>query len=100
MEAEVRQGRYFGRSESKEKTFKDLVDRYIEVELPKNPSSYNKHKMQLLWWSGHLKDYYLCRITPALLSELKEKLVKETTYRKALRTPSTANRYLAALSGL
>ncbi len=100
MEADVRQGRYFGKSESKEHTFRELVDRYIEIELPKNPDSFIKLKSQLLWWNDHLKDYYLCRITPAVISELKEKLIKEKTSRKSLRTPSTANRYLAALSGL
>lgn len=100
MEADVKQGRYFGRSESKERTFKELVNRYIEIELPKNPDSFIKLKSQLLWWNDHLKDYYLCRLTPALISQVKELLIKEETSRKKLRTQSTANRYLAALSGL
>jgi hypothetical protein len=75
MEADIRQGRYFGRSESKERTFSELVDRYREQQLPKNPKSFKKCVVQLLWWKEHLKDYYLCGITPAVITELKEKLI-------------------------
>ena len=39
MEADVRQGRYFGRTESKERTFAELVDRYIQQSVPSNPKS-------------------------------------------------------------
>ncbi len=99
MEVEVRQGRYFGRSESKERTFTDLVDRYIAQEVPKNPKSFTKCIVQLNWWKKHLKDFYLCRITPSTISDLKELLLKERTPRGTLRSQSTANRYLAALSG-
>ncbi len=99
MEADIRQGRYFGRSESKERTFSNLIDRYLEQCLRNHPKSFRKYKMQLLWWKKHLKDYYLCHITPSVISVLKEDLLKEATPRKTLRSQSTANRYLAALSG-
>lgn len=59
MEAEVRQGRYFGRSETKERTFSELVDRYEKQELPSNPKSFSKYLIQLHWRKEHLKDYYL-----------------------------------------
>jgi integrase len=96
MEAEIRQGRFFGRTESRERTFAELVDKYLEQNKSKN---FRKCKMQLHWWKKHLKDYYLCYITPSVISELKEQLLKEVTPRKTLRSQSTANRYLAALSG-
>lgn len=98
MEAEVRQGRYFGRTESKERTFAELIDRYLERECH-SLKSFFKYKPQLLWWKKHLKGYYLCHITPSVISEVKERLLKEETPRKTLRSQSTANRYLAALSG-
>jgi integrase len=98
MEAEVRDGRYFGREEDKGKTFAKFIDRYIEKELPKNPKSFSKQKMLLSWWKSNLGDYYLCHITPAMIAELRDKLMTEMTPRKSLRTSSTANRYLAALS--
>jgi integrase len=100
MEVEIKQGRYFPKDDSKEKTFGQMIDRYIEKELPKKPKSFTHQSMQLNWWNKHLKDYFLCHITPGMLSEIKEKLLEEMTYRKVLRSPSTANRYLAALSGV
>lgn len=98
MESEIRGGRYFGREETQEKTFAEFIDRYIEKELPKNQNSYLKQKMLLTWWKSHLGKYYLCHVTPSLIAELRDLLLSETTYRGTLRTNSTANRYLAALS--
>ena len=91
MEADIRQGRYFGRTESKECTFADLIERYLERGFHNYPKSFLKYKMQLLWWKKHLKDYYLCHITPSVISELKERLLKEETPRGTLRSQSTAN---------
>ncbi len=97
-EAEIRAGRYFEREESKEHTFEEFIDRYLEKELPKNPKSLVKVRTQLLWWRENLRGYYLCHVSPPMISALKERLLSEMTPRKALRTPSTTNRYLAALS--
>ena len=98
MEAEIRAGRYFGKEEDKEKSFAEFIDRYIEKELPKNPKGYAKQKMLLTWWKSKLGSYFLCHITPAMIAELRDDLMKEMTYRKKLRTSSTTNRYLASLS--
>jgi hypothetical protein len=40
MEAEVRQGRYFGSEERKERTFAELADRYLAQTDPSNPKSF------------------------------------------------------------
>lgn len=98
MEAEVRKGRYFGKDEYKERAFGEFIDLYIKKELPKNSKSQRKLTMQLLWWKKHLKDYFLCHITPPMIAQLKDNLLSEKTPRGGLRSPSTANRYLAALS--
>jgi integrase len=98
MEAEVRAGRYFGKEVDRERTFAEFIDRYIEKELPKNPKGYSKQKMLLTWWKSHLGKYFLCHISPSMIAELRDKLMSETTRRGKLRTSSTANRYLAALS--
>lgn len=98
MESEIRAGRYFGREEDREKTFAEFIDRYIEKELPKNPIMYAKQKTQLLWWKSQLGSYFLCHITPSMIAGMRDKLMSETTTRKKLRTPSTTNRYIAALS--
>jgi integrase len=98
MESEIREGRYFGIEEGKKKTFAQFIDRYIEKELPKNPKAYIKQKMLLSWWKQHLGKYFLCHITPAMIAELRDRLMSETTCRKKLRTASTCNRYLSSLS--
>lgn len=98
MESEIRAGRYFGKEESKEKSFSEFIDRYIENELPKNPKGYAKQKMLLTWWKSKLGSYFLCHITPVMIAEHRDKLMTETTRRKKLRTSSTTNRYLASLS--
>ena len=99
MEADVRQGRYFGKAESKEHTFSELVDRYLELAVHTKSKSFAKYKMQLLWWKNHLEDYYLCHISPSVISDCKEQLLKEKTPQGTFRSQSTANRYLATLSG-
>lgn len=98
MEAEIRQGRYFPKQEDKERTFGEFIDRYIEKELPKKPKSLVKQTSQLLWWKKHLGAYFLCHISPSMLAELRDRLLEETTCRGKLRSSSTVNRYLAALS--
>lgn len=98
MEAEVRGGRYFGREETKERTFAEFIDRYIEKELTKNPETYKKQLTLLAWWKLHLGRYFLCHITPSMIAELRDRLMVEKTRFGTPRTPSTANRYLAALS--
>lgn len=98
MEAEVRAGRYFGRQESKERTFSEFIDRYIELELPKTPKSLDKQSKQLRWWQKHLGSYFLCHISPSMIASLRDLLMTEKTSRGTLRSSSTANRYIAALS--
>lgn len=98
MEADIRQGRYFPKQEGEERTFGEFIDRYIEKELPKKPKSVAKQTSQLLWWKKHLGAYFLCHISPSMLAELRDRLLQETTPRGGLRSSSTANRYLAALS--
>jgi integrase len=98
METEVRAGRYFGRAEEQEHTFEQFIDRFIENELPKNPKGYKKQQMLLSWWKAKLGKYFLCHITPAMIAELRDSLMRETTRRGTLRSPATTNRYLAALS--
>lgn len=97
-EAEIREGRYFPKQDDKEKTFGNLIERYIKKELIKKPKSYQKQKNQLSWWNKHLGKYFLCHITPSMIAELRDRLLSEKTGRGRLRTASTTNRYLAILS--
>ena len=97
-EVAIRENRYFKTVESKRHTLKDLVDRYVQNILPTKPQSEQKQKSQLQWWVSQLGAYTLSDITPARISECRDTLLSEITYRKTQRSPSTANRYMAALS--
>ena len=97
-EAAMREGRYFKTSEARRHTFGDLIDRYIVDVLPDKPKSQAQQSQQLMWWKGHLGDYNLSDITPALIAEYRDKLAKEKTHFGKGKSPATVARYLAALS--
>jgi integrase len=112
-EVDMRNGRYFKSSEAKKHTLDDLIDRYIRDELPGKKSAANQ-KQQLLWWKKQIGKKLLVDVTPALVSETRDKLIHEPILysrkekqgdgsikilqHEKKRTPATANRYLAALS--
>jgi len=97
-EAAMREGRYFKTIESKRHTLGDMVDRYVKNHI-KEDSRYHKDiKRQLQWWKIQIGDYLLSDVTPALIVELREKLLNEETETRGLRSPSTIVRYMAALS--
>lgn len=97
-ETDMREGRYGRTAEAKRHTLSDLIDRYLREGFQHKPDSYSNQKTQLEWWRAKLGHYALIDITPARIAECKAKLLSETTYRGTARAPSTANRYLAALS--
>ena len=101
-ESKMKLGRHIQTSEAKKHTLSELIDRYIENELPKRKSDINKFKMQLNWWQNKIGSYYLSRLTPAVLTETKELLEKERSSKpqkgRTTRTPATVNRYLSTLS--
>lgn len=102
-EPQMKKGKHLTDYEAKKHTLNELIDRYIKIELPKrNPSDHQKYKMQLGWWKQHIGTYLLSKITPALLSECKEKLITEESPKpkgnKKTRSKATANRYMACLS--
>src|ERR1700722_5997058 len=97
-EAEMRAARYFPHDGGKKRTFASFTDLYIEKFLSKNPKSFSKQRQLMLWWKDKLGSYYLSHISPSMIATLRDELLSETTRRKSLRSTSTVNRYLAALS--
>ena len=89
-ESAIRDNRYFKTTESRKHTLADLIDRYVENVLP-DKKDHKRQKVQYDWWSKELGDYTLGDITPALLSEARDKLA-------ASKAPATVVRYLSALS--
>jgi len=96
-EAAIRERRHFKTVEATKHTLSDLVERYIREVLPRKPASLDKQTAQLRWWSEQIGDYRLADVTPALIAEIRDRLAKRQTLRGAM-SPSTVNRYLAALS--
>jgi len=97
-EAAIRERRYFKTAEAEKHTFADLADRYISDILPTKPKSQYKQTQQLKWWKDQIGDYTLADVTPALIAEQRDKLLKTPTRRGPAMQPASVVRYLAALS--
>src|SRR5215510_10864279 len=85
-EGAVLEGRHFPSTAAKRHTVGDLIDRYISDVLPSKRAStaYNQN-YQLAWWKKQLGHYRLADVTPAILLEYRDKLVRN----KARRQSST-----------
>lgn len=97
-EAAMRDGRFRSQSAARKYTVADLIDRFVESCIPKHPRYYPKKVQQLQRWRAELGSLHLCDLSPAHLSQVRDKLLNELTTKKTLRSPSTVNRYLAAFS--
>ena len=53
-EAAIREGRHFKTIEAKRHTFGDMIDRYIENEIPKRRTGHDKQKALVTWWKDQL----------------------------------------------
>lgn len=106
IESEMKRGKHIKDMEAKKHTLAELLDRYIQDELPNRKSDHKKFEMQLNWWKDRLGAYLLSDITPALLAEYRDKLKKEPSVKELKnggtleteRSNATVNRYMASLS--
>lgn len=100
-EAAIREGRYFKVPESKRRTLGEAIDRYVRDVLPrKKQSSQYSQGIQLDWWKERMGGKTLADITPAVIVEARDELLKGETYRHTPRSASTVIRYMAVLSHL
>jgi integrase len=97
-ESAIRDGRHFKSTEAKRHTLGELIDRFINQWLPKHPKRQAKQTALLTWWKNRLGHLLLADVTPAVIAEARDALLSESTIRGTLRSSSTVNRYLAALS--
>ena len=98
VEAAIREGRYFKTVEAKRHTLAEMVNRFINDELPKLPRVQKLMASQLKWWGERIGHYTLADVTPALIAEYRDKLYRKGTVKRENLAPATVNRYLAALS--
>lgn len=99
-ESDMRAGRHFKTSEAKRHTLGEAIDRYIASVLPTKKKVASRQRVQLLWWKDQIGCKLLSDVTPSLLCEQRDKLLKDETHLKKLRSNATVVRYLAALSHL
>ncbi len=97
-EAKRRQGLYFPEQTNKKRTLAILIDRYIELVLPSKPKNAKDTTRQLLWWKEKIGGYQLNHVTSDLIAQHRKELLDGVTPRGNKRSPSTVNRYLAAIS--
>lgn len=97
-ESAMRDGRHFKTAEAKKHTLGELVDRYIQNVIPTKPKNAKAVTAQLQWWKNQIGHCLLSDLTPAIIAEQRDKLLKGITFKGTIRSPSTVVRYLAALS--
>ena len=93
----MREGRHFATTEAKRHTLRDAVDRYKAEKLSRLKDKATR-AAQLDWWAQELGMLVLADLTPARITEAREKLSREPITGGRVRSDATVNRYLAALS--
>lgn len=88
-ESAIREGRHFKTTEAKKHTFGELIDRYIKYALPTKKKCEQRQGAQLIWWKKQLGSYLLSDITPALIVEQRDILLRGITKQGKVRSPAT-----------
>lgn len=97
-ESDLRRGKHLTAGEERSLTLADAIDRYLTIFLRQYQHRVPKQRQLLSWWKDQIGELLLAKISPAVISELRDRLVNEKTKRGEARSGATANRYLAALS--
>lgn len=105
-EPKIKRGKHLKEFEAKKHTLAELIDRYIQYELPKRKSDHQKFKMQLTWWKEKIGVFLLNDIDSALIAQYRDILKNEPSVKElkdggrieTIRSNGTVNHYLATLS--
>jgi integrase len=97
-EIAIKDGRHFKTAEAKKHTLAEMIDRYLKTIERRNPKRYTNVKPYLNWWKDEIGVRLLSDVTRAMLIEQRDKLMQNGAKNVAKRSPSTANRYMTALS--
>lgn len=106
LEADLKRGRKIETNEAMKHTVAEMIDRYLEYELPKRNTDHQKFKTHLGWWKNKIGDYLLSTINSSIIAKTRDELKKEPSNKirkngkiiKQQRANGTVNRYLATLS--
>ena len=97
-ESAILENRHFKTQESKKHTIADMLNRYIKDVLPDKPKLIKDQTYQLNWFIAQIGRYTLADVTPALISECRDRLLKEPGGKNKARSNATVVRYMSALS--
>ena len=81
-ESAMREGRHFKTAEAKKHSLAELVDRYIRDVIPTKPKNAAATTAQLQWWKKEIGHCLLSDLTPALIAEQRDHLLKGTTFKR------------------
>ena len=100
IETELREGKYFPDPDIKRKTVGDLIDRFVLENLSERPEyQQGRLERQLRWWERQLGSATLLTdVSPALITECRDRLKRGKSLSGRKPTPATIKRYLAILS--
>lgn len=90
-EMEMREGRYGTITESRKKTLTEAIERYRKYVLPGVKKSRRDHILN--WWQETIGCQSLKEITPALVTEIRDKLLHSEIDGKK-RAAATVLKYL------
>lgn len=97
--AQIKAGKYRTTKPMLQKSFADLVDRYIEEFVTSQHKSSEDTKRYLAYFKDSIGQYALVYITPELILEERKKLLETPTYRGQERNAATVNRYMSSIGG-
>ncbi len=95
----IRQRRYQPEAEAEQHTVGDLIDRYIEVKVPRLARAKDTAR-NLRWWCQALgENTRLSQVTPAIIAEARDGLTSGKGISGKQLAAGTVHRYLTILSG-
>jgi integrase len=100
VERQIKAGQFKFDQHNKIRTFKELVQRYLQDGALEHHKSANDTRRHLDYWKSCLGEYGLIHVTPELLGKERQNLIDTPTLKGGKRTASTVNRYMASLSAL
>lgn len=98
VESSILEGRHEPDNKALKYTLSDLIEQYTCLHLTKFPRRLKDQTPHLNWWKENYGHKTLIAITPSLLAEAKELLLRGVTSRKKNRSNPTVNRYFSSLS--
>lgn len=96
-ETKIKDGKYFSEIQARKHFVWEMIDRYKQTVLIHKKRIRQDWNSQLDWWNDKIGKYSLADVTPSLISQMRDILLKENGSRGKPRSNATINRYLTTL---